>query len=84
MAGEVTMKDLQSLQGFCNKKTAELQTQLDKANKSLDAFRTAINIQADSLADGLAKCAKTDKLNEVIKSLNTLSASVEQLKKNAS
>lgn len=84
MAGDVTMKDLQSLQGHCNKKIADLQTQLDKSNKSLEAFRTAINVQAESLANGLAKCATTDKLNEVIKALNALSASVEQLKKNAS
>jgi cell division protein ZapA (FtsZ GTPase activity inhibitor) len=77
MAGDVTMKDLQSLQGYVNKKIAELQAQIDKLSKSSEAHFTALNVQAGELA----KCARTDKLNEVIKSLNSVSSTVEQLKK---
>ena len=87
MADEVTKKDLQSLQGYVNKKIAEVQTQVDKVSKSSEAHLTALNVQAGELA----KCARIDKLNELIgkfndlaKTVNSLSASIDQLKKSAS
>ncbi len=87
MAGDVTMKDLQSLQGYVNKKIAELQTQVDKQAKSSDAHFTAINVQSGELA----KCIRADKYNELVgkfndlvKTVNSLSASIDQLKKSSS
>ena len=50
MADEVTKKDLQSLQGYCNKQIAEVTKRIEKAEGAIDALKEVPTKQDDVLA----------------------------------
>ena len=50
MADEVTKKDLQSLQGYCNKQIADVTKRIEKAEGAIDALKEVPTKQDEVLA----------------------------------
>ncbi len=74
MGDEVTKKDLQSLQGYCNKQIADLKKTLDAEVKRLDAMDADDNRITVNVAKSLR-----ERLDGVDKRLNELQSQIEKL-----
>ena len=55
MGDEVTKKDLQSLQGYCNKQIAEIEKRLKKAEGDIAIIRDVGTSQGDAISDVYSK-----------------------------
>ena len=61
MAEEVTKKDLQSLQGYCNKQIADVTKRIEKAEGAIDALKEVPTKQDAVLAELIkARCDKLE------------------------
>ena len=76
MGDEVTKKDLQSLQGYCNKQIADLEKRLntksqnviDSSNKAFKAETDSLNKTIDTYNKGFADLTK--KVNDLVAVVN--------------
>jgi len=76
MGDEVTKKDLQSLQGFCNKQIADLEKRLntnlqnviDSTNKAFKAETDSLNKAIESINKGFADLTK--RINDLVAVVN--------------
>ena len=77
MGDEVTKKDLQSLQGFCNKQIADLEKRLNtKLQNVIDSSNKAFKAETDSLNKTIETYNKG--FADLTKSVNDLRAVVNQ------
>jgi hypothetical protein len=61
MADEVTKKDLQSLQGYCNKQIAELAKRVEKAEGAIAILKDIPTAQDEAIAKLMnARCDKLE------------------------
>lgn len=74
MGDEVTKKDLQSLQGYCNKQIADLKKSFDAEVKRLDAMDADDNRITVNLSKSLR-----ERLDGVDKRLNELQSQIDKL-----
>ncbi len=81
MADEVTKKDLQSLQGYCNNKLGEVGKRIDKAEAAISILKDLPTKQDDVLAKLIRDCF--DKLEsrcaELVVKIDAVAAKVTAL-----
>jgi uncharacterized protein involved in exopolysaccharide biosynthesis len=66
MGDEVTKKDLQSLQGYCNKQIADVNKRIDNASKCVTALAKQVETNNSSLTDGINNVMQASKENDTI------------------
>lgn len=87
MGDEVTKKDLQSLQGYCNKQIADVNKRIDNASKAFTALAKEVETNNSTLISGINNVMQASKDNDasqaatMAKQLAALEARVAALEK---
>ena len=83
MADEVTKKDLQSLQGYCNKQIADVNKRIDNAKIAVNDLAKDVETNNSTLTDAInnsdqVRRASVDQLKAAISALETRVAALEK------